>query len=168
MEMFFNFDNAKYFSYFVLCPLSKVDLSQGQESLPVAVSLVGKNLKDHNYGNKVKVQNREYAADLGQVDKELREQNKFGVCIKPIHSNFSSSKDIIEFIELYKILGASHFTFYNISISPQTSCVLQKYIDQGTAQVLTWNSNFTSESSHAIRLFISQSRNKFIDIATYK
>ena len=154
--MFVNYNNARLFSYFIICPLSSHDQSQGERSLPIAVSLVGPRVIGHQYGNVVKIQNRQYVGRMKQLDLDLKEQNKFGVCIKPIHSNFSSPQSIIEFIELYKILGVSHFTFYSVSVSRQTSCLLQKYIDQGTVQVLPWNLEFSGRTHIDVRLVLTK------------
>ena len=37
---------------------------------------------------------------------------------------------MIEFIELNKVLGVEHFTLYNHTIGPQVSCLLRKYQEQ--------------------------------------
>lgn len=37
--------------------------------------------------------------------------------------------NLLEFLELNTILGVSHFTFYNHTIGPRTSCILKHYID---------------------------------------
>jgi len=44
-----------------------------------------------------------------------------GVCIKPLWSKYSKTLEIIEFIELNKLLGVSKFFFYNESISDEVS-----------------------------------------------
>jgi len=40
-----------------------------------------------------------------------------GVCVKPIHFDYDKTLEIIEFIELNKILGVTKFTFYNHTMS---------------------------------------------------
>lgn len=46
---------------------------------------------------------------------------------------------LIEFLELNKLLGISHFTFYNASTGPSASCLLQEYINEGVVSVLSWD-----------------------------
>ena len=75
------------------------------------------------------------------MNQSTKETDDIGVCIKPIYSNYNQTLDLIEFIELNKILGVSKFTFYNQSMSNQASCVLDYYSDQMDTQlsVRTWN-----------------------------
>lgn len=51
----------------------------------------------------------------------------------------------MEFVELYYILGARHFTFYNYSVSPKMQCVLDRYKDDELISVLPWNLDMISD-----------------------
>ena len=124
----------------MICPLTDNDNDVSLASLPVAVSAIGPNAMNGQYGNVVKILNREFAANLEQTEAKLKEKNEIGVCVKQLHSEFSKTKELIEFLELYKILGSSHFTFYNKSISQETNCILEKYLHEGTIEVLPWDS----------------------------
>lgn len=61
----------------------------------------------------------------------------------------------MEFVELYYLLGARHFTFYDYSVSPKVQCVLDRYKDDKLISVLPWELNLVSneeiktEGSHA-------------------
>jgi hypothetical protein len=62
------------------------------------------------------------------------------VCIKPLHFGYDRALWLIEFIEMYKILGANHFVFYNKSIGPSVSRVLHHYADtEHIVSLLPWN-----------------------------
>ena len=60
--------------------------------------------------------------------EKLTAKESFAVCVQPFHE-YDNVNQIIEFIELNRILGVEHFTFYNYTISPQVSCILENYID---------------------------------------
>lgn len=45
----------------------------------------------------------------------------------------------MEFIELYKLLGATHLTLYNDTIGREADCVLRHYQSQGLITVLPWH-----------------------------
>ena len=38
------------------------------------------------------------------------------VCIKPLYNGFNRALNVGEFIEFYKLLGATHFVFYNLRV----------------------------------------------------
>ena len=64
-----------------------------------------------------------------------RTKHKFGVCISPLFASIDP-KMMIEFIEMSKILGADHFTFYDFRMSPEVSQVLDYYKDIVT--IIPW------------------------------
>lgn len=45
----------------------------------------------------------------------------------------------MEFIELHRILGASHITLYNDTIGTEANCALRYYINRGLVTVLPWH-----------------------------
>ena len=65
--------------------------------------------------------------------------------VKPIHYDYKLTLELIEFIELNKILGVNKFTFYNHTMSKEVSCVLEKYISEGNVEVLPWKLNVASQ-----------------------
>ncbi|XP_067620663.1 uncharacterized protein [Eurosta solidaginis] len=55
--------------------------------------------------------------------------DKIAVCVKPFHFNYDQALYLMEFIEFYALMGVAHFTFYNHTLGPHATCVLQHYID---------------------------------------
>jgi len=54
---------------------------------------------------------------------------------------------MLEFLELNGLLGVSHFTFYNHTIGPAASCILQHYIDGKIPTHFVVNSTRATESN---------------------
>ena len=61
------------------------------------------------------------------------------VCVQPLYNNYSESQDLVEWLELNQILGATKFTIYKDNVSKQVSCVLDYYQDLGVIEVLSWD-----------------------------
>lgn len=51
-------------------------------------------------------------------DQKAKKKGKMAACIKPFHYNWNRALWLIEFIEFHKILGVSHFVFYNDTLGP--------------------------------------------------
>ncbi len=47
-----------------------------------------------------------------------------------------------QFIELNKLLGVTHFTFYEHTLTEDVSCMLKQYINRGEITLLQWNLDF--------------------------
>ncbi|XP_073231528.1 beta-1,4-galactosyltransferase galt-1-like [Porites lutea] len=62
----------------------------------------------------------------------------YGICIPPMFGNIRVAEEV-EFREMSQLLGASHFTFYDYSVSDSVSKMLSYYERKGVAQVLPWN-----------------------------
>ena len=145
--------NLKYSAVFILCPLSKptadsyypefVSISRQQHPLLPDYSFPQStnSLKSFNdsfghwasspTGNLLPVMHR-------QVKDNLKPQHNLSVCIKPLHYNFNRADQLVEFIEIHRLLGASHFTFYNHSVGEQVDCLLRRYMQSGLVEVLSW------------------------------
>lgn len=160
--------NLKYSAYYLLCPLD-------DQNVPTAVSILKKKLpkknekdtneksKDndalifHALGNFVLVQNnlkfkRENDQSLSNDLNNLNGQNdKIAICVKPFHYDYNKLDNLIEFIELNKLLGIDHFLFYNHTIGPKVDCLLNQYIKQtDLVTVLSWQ-NLDMKSQEEIR-----------------
>ncbi|XP_022783701.1 beta-1,4-galactosyltransferase galt-1-like [Stylophora pistillata] len=74
------------------------------------------------------------------IDRKIEKvgHKQYGICIPPLHGEISVDT-LIEFLELSQILGASHFTFYNLNMSDSVQNVLDYYEEKGLARVLLWN-----------------------------
>lgn len=129
--------NLKYSATFVLCPLFLYNIGR-RVPVPDYVSIVvGKawNGSEEQVGNRLPVLNRN--AD-GGADREANIVDGFAVCVKPLHYHFNRAMQLIEFIELNRILGVTHFTFYNHTIGPEVDCVLRDYARRGIVTLLPW------------------------------
>lgn len=127
--------NLQYSATFVTCPLNKAN-----GTIPESVSVVTAN-DFFAAANRLRILN---AAE--RVNKELEEKNEIGICVKPIYSNYPRrTVDMLEFIELSKILGVSHFTFYNSRATNETLCALKPYLAEGIVELLDWDFNFESK-----------------------
>ncbi|XP_077334779.1 beta-1,4-galactosyltransferase galt-1-like [Lithobates pipiens] len=64
--------------------------------------------------------------------------SNFTVCISTLFANYSNVLQMIQSIEMYKILGASKVTIYKTNCSQDVDKVLRHYIDEGTLEVVPW------------------------------
>ncbi|KAJ8302688.1 hypothetical protein KUTeg_019084 [Tegillarca granosa] len=110
----------KYTSAFYTC-----DLPKSANGYPYALSLVTE-----------KCQKPENIVPVRHYTKETYE---FTVCVTPFNFNYSRAYELVEMIELNRILGANHFVFYNYSINKNVERVLNYYKTKGIVEVLTWN-----------------------------
>ncbi|XP_060079822.1 glycosyltransferase family 92 protein F13G3.3-like [Ylistrum balloti] len=63
----------------------------------------------------------------------------FTVCVTPLNFRYSKAYELVEMIEMNRILGADHFVFYNYSTHVNVDRVLQYYIDKGLVEVVQWH-----------------------------
>ncbi|XP_059485707.1 beta-1,4-galactosyltransferase galt-1-like [Neocloeon triangulifer] len=59
-------------------------------------------------------------------------------CVKPLYSEFVQAWKLIEWIELNKILGFSHFYIYYHNSTKEVKCVLDDYVKNGTVTLFQW------------------------------
>nr|XP_022916226.1 uncharacterized protein LOC111426103 [Onthophagus taurus]XP_022916228.1 uncharacterized protein LOC111426103 [Onthophagus taurus] len=123
--------NLKYSACFLLCPLG------GDHEIPSDVSVVSRIWNSPS--NLLVVMNNRY-----DTHREAKSGVTMNVCVKPLHFEYNKVIAILEFIELHRILGAGHFTFYNHTIGPQVACVLQHYLTEGVVTLLPWDLNIPS------------------------
>ena len=64
------------------------------------------------------------------------QRKKLCVCIKPLFGKFNEALPMIEFIETYKILGASQFVFYIYKVGKDVLKVLQDYQRRGEVTMM--------------------------------
>ncbi|XP_045194656.2 uncharacterized protein LOC123550291 isoform X2 [Mercenaria mercenaria] len=72
------------------------------------------------------------------VSKPEGYKNRFAVCLSPLYFNYSRAYELVEWIELNRILGAEKFVIYNISTSINVNQVLAYYSKRGLVQVMQW------------------------------
>ena len=50
-------------------------------------------------------------------------EGKIAMCIKPFHYDWNRAIWLVEFLELYKLLGVRHFVFYNHTLGKDVEAV---------------------------------------------
>jgi len=68
-----------------------------------------------------------------------RDTTNFSVCVPPIFGTFDDVTDLVEFIEVNRVLGAEKFQLYEESVGPQVSPCLQEYVQRGIVDVQKWD-----------------------------
>ncbi|XP_060567242.1 glycosyltransferase family 92 protein F13G3.3-like [Ruditapes philippinarum] len=63
----------------------------------------------------------------------------FTVCLTPLNFRYNRYYEIIEWIELNRILGAEQFIVYNYSSGSNVQNVLEYYSKRGIVKVVPWN-----------------------------
>ena len=157
-------DDHEYHPCYISCPLNDIKFrSLKSNSIPRAVSLIPrehrKNRKNRkNWKNWKTWKNRKnriiyssagiyYPTRLpiinshnGGVGAYQASTQEVGLCLKPIHSNYSDWFELITFVELQKILGVSKIVVYNESMSKDVSCILRYYDQQEhLISVMAWD-----------------------------
>lgn len=56
----------------------------------------------------------------------------------PLNFNYSRAYELVEWIELNRLLGAEKFTIYNYSSAPNVARVLDYYVSLGKVEVVQW------------------------------
>lgn len=94
--------------------------------MPASVSIVSSDDFEASVAsNQLPVLNAETGTGRDEVNS-----TEVGVCVKPMHFHYNKTLELIEFIELNKILGVTKFTLYNDTVSQEVNCVLQHYISK--------------------------------------
>lgn len=127
--------NLKFSACFIACPLTIY--KNGKQPIPPPESVSVMADPGGNATNKLRVMNLD-------VNKEAV-RDSFAVCVKPLHFDYNNVNQMIEFIELNKILGVEHFTLYNHTIGKEVDCILKSYADQGVINILPWKLDMKSQ-----------------------
>jgi hypothetical protein len=81
--------------------------------------------------------------------KSKEADQSMGLCVKPLHNQYNRAVWLVEFIQLYNLLGVTHFVFYNHSIGPDVQRVLEYFQTHNSASlslsILSWNLPVTSQ-----------------------
>ena len=146
--------NLKYSAVFILCPIRG-----NSAEIPYSVSVVSKIRAPP--GNVLLLRNTDNDPDF--VNHSVANiPNEMAVCVKPLHFNYDQSLYLLEFLELNNLLGMSHFTFYNHTIGPKTTCILKHYMNGDipfpTAQEATETVE-TNEHENDVNSFPSKQNN---------
>ena len=72
------------------------------------------------------------------VSKPPKYKTRFTVCLSPLYFDYGRAYELVEWIELNRILGAEKFTIYNISTSINVDKVLEYYSKRGLVEIVQW------------------------------
>ncbi|KAK3874532.1 hypothetical protein Pcinc_020550 [Petrolisthes cinctipes] len=121
-----------YCAAFVLCDLSQPPSS----STPMAVSLTENSTSD----NKSTMFTGVAVQDLAtRGTTTTTKPGNMSVCVKPFHHEYNRAIWLVEFIEYYRLQGATKFTFYNHTMGQDVASVLRYYENLGLVLVLPWS-----------------------------
>ena len=127
--------NLKYSAAFIACTLTIY--KNGKQPIPPPESVSIMSDPGGNATNKLTVLNLE-------INKN-KVKGSFAICVKPLHFEYNNVNQIVEFIELNRIMGVKHITLYNHTIGPEVDCILKNYIANGVVQTLSWKLNIESQ-----------------------
>ncbi|XP_018901984.2 LOW QUALITY PROTEIN: beta-1,4-galactosyltransferase galt-1 [Bemisia tabaci] len=133
--------NLKYSAVFILCSVPH-NLTFGLWSVSVIHQLHAP------ITNLLLIRNLDVpspAFSLGPSLNTSSNTNTLAVCVKPLHFHYNRVNQLIEFIELNLLLGASHMILYNASIGPDATCVLKQYVNEGLVTILPWKLDMISQ-----------------------
>ncbi|XP_033211221.1 uncharacterized protein LOC117169137 [Belonocnema kinseyi] len=119
--------NLKYSACFVICPIPKD--SSSKVKIPETVSIVARLRAQPT--NRILVQNR-------PIERPV-EKKPLAICVKPLHYDYNRVLQLVEFIELYRLLGGTHVTLYNDTVGPDAGCALRYYEQKGYVTLLPWH-----------------------------
>lgn len=118
--------DAKYAVFFILCPI--ID----KKELPISVGITDK----------------EYEGDINEIVNFVQisypnidddDGNNIALCPGPVFSDYNNALRIAEYVEIYKLMGASKFYIYNVSMSQDVAKLFEFYESIGTVEILPWN-----------------------------
>ena len=73
---------------------------------------------------------------------------QFTVCLMPLNFNYSRSYELVEWIELNRILGAERFTIYVHSSADNVERILSYYKEHGLVEVIRWPLPVSNDEVH--------------------
>ncbi|KAK3874542.1 hypothetical protein Pcinc_020560 [Petrolisthes cinctipes] len=126
-----------YSAAFVLCDLPPSSFT------PMAVSLTENSASDKRSTMFTGVAVQDLAA---RGTTTTTKPGNMSVCVKPFHHTYNRAIWLVEFIEYYRLQGATKFTFYNHTMGQDVASVLRYYEKLGLVSVLPWTLPLKSKS----------------------
>ncbi|XP_045194658.2 uncharacterized protein LOC123550293 [Mercenaria mercenaria] len=77
--------------------------------------------------------------DIQFLRSPFANKHRFTVCLTPLNFRYNRDYEILEWIELNRILGADKFIVYNYSSTINVAHVLEYYSKRGLTEVVQWN-----------------------------
>lgn len=85
---------------------------------------------------------------LKMEQSSLSTRVKLTACVPPMHSFYSNHEQVVEWVELNRVMGVQYFTFYINNISTAVERVLEHYVHEGLARVLDWKLPISEHEIH--------------------
>ena len=143
-----------YTSHFILCDIPSTDVK------PIGVSIVPQPCSSHLQALPIQT--------LIVPEKDIPYQ--FSLCISPLYGRVPYLQ-LIEFIEIHRLLGVEKFTFYKHSISPRIEKLFQYYKKQDLVDVVDWKFPRHVEQSYFMQrvalndcIYRNMAKSKFVGI----
>ncbi len=130
-----------YGSYFIQCEFDFRKLGTNWSKVALIKAYQG---CEEDYAEGRKKEMPQPALDVNFFPVQGEEQRKqkehaMAACIKPFHYDWNRALWLVEFLEMHKLLGVTHFVFYNHTLGPAVERVLNRYRRTGEVSVLRWN-----------------------------
>ncbi|KAI5636955.1 glycosyltransferase family 92 domain-containing protein [Phthorimaea operculella] len=107
--------DSYYGAVFILCLLKNL---KPDEAVGGSVSVMSLTSRNHVVTNRLPI--------LDTKPKSGGQEN-IHVCVRPLHYSYNDVDWMVEWIEFNRILGVTHFYFYNMSIGDNIDCMLRNY-----------------------------------------
>ncbi|CAK1596128.1 unnamed protein product [Parnassius mnemosyne] len=120
--------NLKYSATYVLCLLRGSGVKP-QETVGASLSVLASSSPNRPPTNLLTVLDTEPKSGIEET---------LHVCVKPFHFSYARDEWLLEWFELNRLLGVSHFYMYNESLSTPVACLLDHYRKQGLVTLLPW------------------------------
>ncbi|KAI5651766.1 glycosyltransferase family 92 domain-containing protein [Phthorimaea operculella] len=120
--------NLKYSAMYVLCLLRDSGVKP-QDTVGASIAVISAFAPNRPSTNLLIVKSTEPEEGI---------QDKLYICVKPFHFLYNRDQWLIEWMEVNRLLGVSHFLMYNKTVSPRVGCVLEHYQRQGLVTLLPW------------------------------
>ncbi|XP_075168905.1 uncharacterized protein LOC142241044 [Haematobia irritans] len=127
--------DAIFAAYTIVCPIYKGMSDSLRIRLPHAVAITYKsNTLSKQSPTFVSIS---YPRDMNEMF--TKSKPVLSICVAPLEANTTNALNVVEFVEMYRLLGAGHFYFYTGNISKEVADVLSFYRKQNLVDVLQWN-----------------------------
>lgn len=116
---------------FILCPIIGKPEDHVELPISVGVSLNETQGDVNDFVNFIDISYERFYED--------NKERNIAVCPGPVFKNFNNALRVAEFVEMYKILGATKFYIYDSSICEEVKKLMDFYVSEGSVEILKWN-----------------------------
>ncbi|XP_060567213.1 uncharacterized protein LOC132726000 [Ruditapes philippinarum] len=81
-----------------------------------------------------------------------RYPRRFTVCLTPLNTNYGRAYELVEWIELNRIMGAEKFVIYNHSISDNIATILDYYRGKHLVDIVQWRLPMNTDTKNGTKL----------------